>query len=119
MSLKKLIIMTHEASRIFFSNFLQFFLAGRYFPKSPDIFPIYRNILPLKNRDIYDTLNISQYIGNISRYFGKYHPAKKICKKFEKNIFNMSRYIGNISRDFGKYRPAKKIYKKFEKKFMG
>ena len=59
---------------------------------------------------------MSLYIGNISGDFGKYRPAKKICKKFEKNILNISRYIGNISGYFGKYRAAIKICMKFEKK---
>ena len=60
---------------------------------------------------------MSRYIGNISGDFGKYRPAKKTCKKFEKNILNISRYIGNISGDFGKYRPAKKIARNLKKKF--
>ena len=55
------------------------------------------DISPLKNHDIFDILNISRYIGNISGDFGKYRPAKKICKKFEKNILNISRYIQYVA----------------------
>ena len=61
---------------------------------------------------------MSRYIGNISGDFGKYRPAKKTCKKFEKNILNISRYIGRfwkISGDFGKYRPAKKNARNLKK----
>ena len=63
----------------FFFKFLAIFLAGRYFPKSLDIFPIY-----------HDILNISRYIQNI--FF------KFLANFFSSMIFyKISRYIPNIS----------------------
>ena len=50
-------------------------LLKKFAKKLKKIFWIYRDIF-----------NMSRYIGNISGDFGKYRPAKKIYKKFEKKF---------------------------------
>ena len=73
----------------FFFKFLAIFLARRYFPKSPDIFPIYRDIL-----------NISRYIQNIEniaifqwRYIAKGNDLRYIAiSLIYRDIANICNY---------------------------
>ena len=95
-------IMSHSPWRYIATKKLQYFQHFEYiaiYSICRDILGIYRDILEniallkkfAKNLKkifwIYrDIFNMSRYIGNISGDFGKYRPAKKIYKKFEKKF---------------------------------